>query len=153
MSCNSPSTRAVNSGSERHGPKQVSIPTIAIAGAGIASGVVLFFTLPKIVAVPVSGHCSSNTCALIPPKPKALTAARQGWSASRRCQSRAWSSTVNGPLSRSMPLAACSKFAIGGNRLCLNASNTLISPADPAAVSRWPILLFTDPITQRCPSR
>ena len=94
-----------------------------------------------------AGASSSTTCALVPPMPNELTPARRG--AGRR-----------GPLAkrdrrRRTALDAksiCgfgrSKCRLGGSLPCSSARTVLISPATPAAASRWPTLVFTDPMPQ-----
>src|SRR5205823_111884 len=37
------------------------------------------------------------------------------------------------------------KWRLGGSCLCLSASTVLTSPATPAAASRWPMLVLTEP--------
>src|SRR5438067_2400173 len=83
----------------------------------------------------------------MPPKPNALTAARRGVR-SGRGQSMASRKIVKGLLAIAIPGAAPEKLAVGGSFLSRRENSTLINPADPAAVSRCPTLLLTDPITQ-----
>ena len=49
--------------------------------------------------------------------------------------------------------SACSKCRCGGICSCCSASTTLIRPAMPAAASRWPMLVLTEPTTQRLVGR
>src|SRR6185369_708604 len=42
------------------------------------------------------------------------------------------------------------KCSDGGSCLCCSASAVLISPVTPAAASRWPTFVFTDPSAQNC---
>ncbi|KYG11147.1 hypothetical protein BE21_58200 [Sorangium cellulosum] len=44
------------------------------------------------------------------------------------------------------------KLRFFGMRSCASESAALIRPATPAAASRWPMLVFTAPSTQRMPS-
>ena len=45
--------------------------------------------------------------------------------------------------------SAARKCRCGGISPCRSASTTLISPATPAAASRWPMFVFTEPTQQR----
>ena len=109
-------------GPEGHGPA----PAPAVAPSGAAKP-------------------STTTWALVPETPNALTAARGGRSASR---GHAVGSAVTRTGSRSQ-----SRFGLGSRKCrwrgitprCM-ASTTLISPAIPAADSRWPTLVLTEPI-------
>src|SRR5581483_2108270 len=97
-------------------------------------------------------RCSSTRrCALMPPKPKALTAARRGVLVPRGFHSRASDNTANGLSERAIPDAAFAKLAVAGRVLCLIARRVLIKPAAPAAVSMWPTLDLTEPNTH-CPA-
>ena len=72
----------------------------------------------------------------MPPKPKALTAARRGWPFLRGFQGFDCCRTRNGLASRSTPLAGCTKLAVGGKVRSFIASKVFIRAAEPAAVSR-----------------
>src|SRR5271154_1906992 len=85
----------------------------------------------------------------MPPKPKALIAARRGRS-DFVCHGSGWRSTRNGLDARSTPLAACAKLAVGGSVFSRNASKTLSRPAEPAAVNVCPTFDLTEPMTH-CP--
>ena len=86
------------------------------------------------------------TCAFVPPTPSELTPARRGTPAV--VQSRSAVLTKNGLLSKSHPGFGRSKCRLGGICLFLSASTVLMRPATPAAVSRWPMLDFTEPSAQ-----
>ena len=124
--------------SDFHGPTWAAIATTAIGeDAGRGSGM--------LFAAAAGMYSSSRRWALMPPKPKALTAARRGTSGARRCQAAAVERIRNGDESRSIAGAGVSKFAVGGNRPVRNAASTFVTPAAPAAVSRWPTVAFTEP--------
>ncbi len=58
--------------------------------------------------------------------------------------------TSSGSASHGMCGFGSSKCRCGGISPCWSASTTLISPAMPAADSRWPMLVLTEPISRRC---
>src|SRR3989338_6687802 len=81
----------------------------------------------------------------MPPKPKALTAARRGVLLWREAKSSHFDCTLKG-LPESFTLGpGFEKLAVGGRLLFWKESRTFIIPAAPAAVSRWPIFDFTEP--------
>ncbi len=83
----------------------------------------------------------------MPPKPKALIAARLGSPFLRGFQDFGCCRTRNGLLSSSTPLAGLEKFAVGGSVRSLIASKVFIRAAEPAAVRRCPMFDLTEPIT------
>ena len=90
-----------------------------------------------------------TTWQLVPPKPNELTPARHGrrrsgQGAARRSARRGRSA------SKRMCGLGVSKCRLRRNLTpCRSDSATLIRPAIPAAASRWPMLVFTEPIAQR----
>ena len=86
--------------------------------------------------------------ALMPPKPKALTAALRGISAWRETHSAASVWTLKGLWNKGLFLVGSLKLFDGGSLLFFNASNTLSVPAAPAPVKRCPMLDFTEPMGQ-----
>ena len=88
---------------------------------------------------------SRITWALVPPKPKALTPARRG-SAPRGQSRMAVGISIGASSSRSSGLTVF-RCRCGGIWPCRSISTTLISPAMPAALSRWPMLVLTEPTT------
>src|SRR5665213_3369385 len=90
-----------------------------------------------------SSYSSSSKCALTPPKPKPLIAARRGVVSLRRRHSRPSLRTWNGDSSILIPGAGVAKFAVGGNVCARIADSTLTTPDAPAAVSRCPTVDFT----------
>ena len=94
-----------------------------------------------------SGASSSTTCALVPPTPSELTPARRG--APPRAQSRSVALTKNGLLAKSISGFGASKCRLGGIWRCRSATTVLIRLATPAAVSRWPMFVLTEPIAQK----
>ncbi len=93
------------------------------------------------------GASSRITCALVPPTPKALTAARRGWPGS--CgHSSSVVGTRNGPEPKSISGFGRSKCRLGGIRRCSSARTALTSPAIPAAAPRCPMLVLTEPRAQ-----
>jgi hypothetical protein len=91
-----------------------------------------------------AGASCTTTCALVPPTPKEFTPARRG--PLRRVQSVSLSLTRNGLFSKSMAGFGASKLRLGGIWPWCSASVVLIRLATPAAVSRWPMLVFTLPM-------
>ncbi len=85
---------------------------------------------------------------MIPPKPKALTAARRGRPGARGSQGSAADSTRRPPSAGIVPGAGSRKFAVGGRTPRPMARRTFMSPAAPAPVRRWPTLDLTEPTTQ-----
>ena len=93
-----------------------------------------------------AGACSSTTWALVPPIPKELTLARRTPSGFHAVH---LSLTKKGLLAKSICRFGQRKFTDAGMRRCSSARMVLISPAaTPAAVSRWPMFPFTDPMAQ-----
>jgi hypothetical protein len=82
----------------------------------------------------------------MPPKPKALTAARRGRFSFLRCQGSGRVCTRKGLLNKGLCRGALLKFNEGGKILWCNASSVLIIPAAAAAVNKWPIMDFTEPM-------
>ena len=95
----------------------------------------------------VGTHSSISTWALMPPKPKPLTAARRGRPVAGLGQGSARVRTRNGPDSNPSSGAASSKWAVGGSSRCPSAKSTLSNPAAPAAVSVWPMFDLIEPNT------
>ena len=89
---------------------------------------------------------STATCALVPDQPNELTPARGGRSASSGQSVRA-EVTRKGNRSQSMSGFGFRKCRCFGITPRLIASTALIRPATPAAGSRWPIFVFTEPIS------
>ncbi len=83
-------------------------------------------------------HSSTMRCAFVPPKPKALTAHRRGPGHSSSPASRRSGVPSNAVI-------GSSALSEGGRTWARMAPSTLSSPAPPAAVSRCPILDFTEP--------
>ncbi len=97
-----------------------------------------------------AGASSRMMCAFVPLMPNALTPASRG--AAERFHG--WSSvgTKNGvPSSRIRGLSRL-KFRCLGMASCWSASTVFMRPAMPAAASRWPRFVFTDPSAHREPS-
>ncbi|OAD22362.1 hypothetical protein THIOM_001839 [Candidatus Thiomargarita nelsonii] len=57
--------------------------------------------------------------------------------------------TKNGLLAKSILGLGISKCKLGGSILCLSASTVLMSPVTPAAVSKCPTFVLTEPIAQK----
>ncbi len=89
----------------------------------------------------ISGASSSTAWTFVPPRPNELTPARRGERSAG--QGRAWVGTWNGPKSHCG--LGRSKCRLGGMVACVRARATLMSPARPATVLRWPKLLLTEP--------
>ena len=89
---------------------------------------------------------SSTACAFVPPKPKELTAARAAASAAasvRRARHDASSSAIE--VDRRVRRL---EVQVRRHLPCARQSTALIRPATPAAASRWPMLVLTEPIRQ-----
>jgi hypothetical protein len=89
---------------------------------------------------------------LEPPAPKEEIPAMRGSSVpsadSGRCHSVSPRCTKKGLFAKSMCGFSTSEWSEGTNCPCLIWSSTLVSPEMPAALSAWPMLLFTEPIAQ-----
>ena len=89
------------------------------------------------------GASSRITCALVPPTPNELTPAQRG------APPGGHGVSAVGIASRVPSSEMCGlsveKCTCGGIASCCSASTTLISPATPAAASRWPRLAFAEP--------
>ena len=90
----------------------------------------------------VVGAASTSTCALVPLKPNELTPAR------RRPAGHALRAvtTATGSVAHAMCGLGLRRCRCGGISSCWSESTTLIRPATPAAASRWPMLVLTDPM-------
>ena len=84
------------------------------------------------------------TWAFAPPNPNELTPAIR--SAVPFGKGSSWVGTRNFSFSKSMCGFGFEKWRLGGIWACLRTSIALISPAMPAAVSKWPRLVFIEPI-------
>ena len=93
------------------------------------------------------GASSRITWALVPPMPREVTPARRGTPSVS--QSRSSVLTKNGLLAKSICGFGRSKWRLGGICRCSRASTALISPQTPAAESRWPMLLLSEPMAQK----
>ena len=100
-------------------------------------------------ATPGSGGASTTTCAFVPPKPKALMAARRPPTGQGIARPSAWK--LPSPSGTWSPWPRCGR--LGGNWPASIAKRVFSSPAMPAAGNAWPILAFTDPIAQRAPPK
>ena len=94
-----------------------------------------------------TGASSTMAWALVPPTPSELTAARRG--SGPRTQGLGLSITKNGVLAMSNRLLGWLKLRLAGINSLRSASATLINEATPAAVSRWPIFVFSEPMPQK----
>ena len=91
-------------------------------------------------------YSSITTWKLVPPKPKALTAARRG--ASPGCEP---GQRLVEQVERAAPAPCSIGFGLstprcGGSTRWCSASAALISPAMPAVALVWPIIVLTEPI-------
>src|SRR5690606_10682399 len=93
-----------------------------------------------------SGASSKMAWALVPPIPNELTPARRGWSV--RGHGRGALLTKKGLSAKLICGFGASKCKLGGICLCLSAKAVLVSPALPAALSKWPTFVLTEPIAQ-----
>ncbi len=84
----------------------------------------------------------------MPLKPKELTAARRGRPGSASHGSSAVA-TRNGLAARSMRGFGAEKFRLGTMVRCRIISSTLTTPASPAAVRVWPMLVLIEPMRQK----
>ena len=83
----------------------------------------------------------------MPPTPSALTPARRGVPLDGQSVSSLF--TRNGLLSKSILGFGFSKCRLAGICRCFKASTALMRLMTPAARSRWPKFVFTDPIAQK----
>jgi hypothetical protein len=79
--------------------------------------------------------------------PKLLTPARRG--DSPRAHSRNRALTKNGLSAKLIFGFGLTKCRLGGINLFSSMSTVLMSPATPAAASRWPMLVLTEPTAQK----
>ena len=116
-----------------------SIPTIAIGSEVLFSG--CFFWLDSLSPFfPVS----KIMCALVPPKPNALTAAFRSdflWGHSIDCRT-IWF----GNIPAFLELIGSTTPTVAGIFPCCSDKMTFVMPPIPAAVSMWPRFDFTEPI-------
>ena len=98
-------------------------------------------------ASPSAAPASTTTCAFVPERPKELTPARAGRSG-REGQSVGSEMTRTGSWSHSRCGVGLSKWSCFGMLPRFMASTALIRLATPAAHSRWPMLVFTEPISR-----
>ena len=92
------------------------------------------------------GYPSRTTCAFTPEIPNALTPARGGRPGADG-QSVASVRTRTGSCCQSTSVLGFRKCNCGGSTPCCMARTVLIKPATPAAGSKWPMLVFTEPIS------
>jgi len=95
-----------------------------------------------------AGGSSITRWALVPLKPKELTAARRGPPST--VQARVSVATVKGELSKSICRFGVAKARVRGIVRFSSASTALTVPASPAAAMAWPILVLTEPMAQKC---
>lgn len=105
----------------------------AVGGAGLAGG------------RRGAGADSTITWALVPPKPNELTPARRVPPAGR---ARRVVGTVSPEPVQSRCRLGVARCSSGGTSRSRTTSTALISPAMPAAASRWPMAVFTEPTGQ-----
>ena len=125
---------SVRAESSRGRPKRQGAASAGPSGAGWAAA---WFA---------GGGSSRTTCALLPPKPNALTPAMRGCVVSG--QGSSVCCTRSGKLLKGMSGLGVRKCKFGGNWRCFSAKATLIRLAIPEAASVWPMLVFTEPIAQ-----
>ena len=93
-----------------------------------------------------AGASSTTTCAFVPPTPNELTPARRG---ARAATSR--SSISRRTAVRDVEPGSALGVQAGRDARCCRESAALIRPATPAAASRWPMLVLTEPMRKsRC---
>ena len=96
----------------------------------------------------LAGASSRITCALVPPMPNELTPA-PARPCRRACHGRSVVLTKNGLAAKSIFGFGVSKCRLRRDRRRARAPATvLIRPATPAAASRWPMLVLTEPMAQ-----
>ena len=126
------------------GIRHVRFPTTTLSqgdgGVGVKNGV-NFFGKKNWVGSFAVPHAVVNDFSFLLSLPPA--ARRDG-----AAHGIAWVGTWNGLPSNPINALPAEKFRLGGMVLCRRASSTLISPATPAAVSVWPIFVFTEPKAQ-----
>ena len=91
------------------------------------------------------------TCAFVPPKPKELTPAMR--LPSRGSQASRFACTRTRSSSNGMCGFGVWKWRLGGSSPWSIERTTLMSPAMPAAASRWPMFVLTEPIAERARPR
>src|SRR5262249_20769890 len=99
-------------------------------------------TAAVLASLSAAGAASRMTWTLVPPKPNALTPARRCWLAGHdwRCVGIA-----KGALLNEICEFSCLKCRCGTISPFCKQSTVLIKPAIPAAASRCPILVLTEP--------
>ena len=92
-----------------------------------------------------AGASSRMTWALVPAKPNELTPAMRGWP----LRSHGTGSVTTSTASRSHGMCGegFSKLRCRGSISFSNDRMTLMTPAIPAAASRWPMFVLTEPIS------
>ena len=115
------------------------MPTIATGVCDVSGG-----GCDDVASCLIDGGSSISRWALLPPKPNADTPARNTPSPLLRSHVSASVKSLNGDASISA--SGSSAWIVGGRTSCRMASSTLIRPATPAAVMRWPVLDFSEPI-------
>ena len=141
-----PGVRARCAARPRRWPRSSAASASARRGRGAAHGP------RRPPTAPAGGASSSTTCALVPPMPNELTPARRGPPFAGPVGAAGRSRRTGCPRSRS-PGSASRSAGSAGSRRCSSASTVLIRPATPAAASRWPMLVLTEPIAQKPAAR
>ncbi len=116
--------------------------TVKRPSAGTSTG--------PVAAAGSAGASSTMRCAFVPENPNPLIPATRG--RSLRAHGTASSTTRTGSRSHGMCGEAFWKFRCFGSSSCSSDRITLISPAIPAAASRCPTFVFTDPIRSGRPA-
>ena len=88
---------------------------------------------------------SRRTCALAPPNPNELTPTIRAPPVAGKGSSVVGTRSFSA--AKSMFGLGVSKCRLAGIRRCFRTNSALTRPATPAAVSRWPRFVFTDPIS------
>ncbi|GEM_PF-2089579 len=92
-----------------------------------------------------AGASSRMTWALVPAKPNELTPAMRGWPLRSHGTGSVTTSTAR--RSHGMCGEGFSKLRCRGNISFSKDRMTLMTPAIPAAASRWPMFVLTEPIS------
>lgn len=121
-----------------------AVPVAVVGAVPVVGAAPVLGAVPAGVGVSVAVRASeSTTCAFVPPKPKAETAARRGPGVSG--QGRAVRTSVASPTFPSGEETGRSTPMVGGITPSSMARTTFRRLLRPPTVSRWPMLPLTDP--------
>ena len=132
--------------------KSASLPAYSTSCSGLCAERAIHWS-----ACPLAGRLgaaiawlSTTMCEFDPPAPNELSPATRVDLPSRNAHCALCPTMENGLSAKTIFLFSTSLCRLAGSVWCCIDSSTLISPATPAAASRWPMFDLTEPTLQPC---